>query len=282
MNITNFSKILSRIKIDYESCITSRSFNGKTYANGGKAKEALIRSQKLICYIHEFVKKELINNGINPSKIYPPLNQNYPEIQLVGHLKQKKQDLCIIPNIKSAKPTIITSGPLVGSEDKLGIPLLKRTISINIRSQLSSLQKNFDTLYERTFAEALNLHLRAPQICLGEIYLIPTHEYDDTAMKENKIKFKAASNLSQYIRSFQAINSRWHAARDHYKYERIFLAIADFRKSPPKLYSNAETLIKDGLLESDKNTNLNNLSINNFVEDLLREYEVRFSCSKLK
>ena len=44
---------------------------------------------------------------------------------------------------------------------------------------MSSLAKNADTLFERIFAKSLNLHMRYPNIVLGEVYLIPVYEYDD-------------------------------------------------------------------------------------------------------
>jgi len=40
---TKFIPILSKIKLDYETAITTAIFDGKKYANGNKAKEALIR-----------------------------------------------------------------------------------------------------------------------------------------------------------------------------------------------------------------------------------------------
>ena len=52
---------------------------------------------------------------------------------------------------------------------------------------MSSLAKNSDTLFERTFAEAQNLHMRYPDIVLGEVYLIPVHEYDDDMVKRGTV-----------------------------------------------------------------------------------------------
>ena len=63
--------------------------------------------------------------------------------------------------------------------DPYGEEYSKNTLVINVRSQMSSLAKNSDTLFERTFAEAMNLHMQYPDIVLGEVYLIPINEYDD-------------------------------------------------------------------------------------------------------
>ena len=278
----SFISVLSHIKSGYESCVTSASFDGRTYPNGQKAKEALIRSSRLIGYIHEFIKEELISRNIAPTKIYPPLGQSNPEIPLTGFLKKKKQDICVIPDMSSRAPENLSTGPLRGTPDPLGKNLAERSLSINIRSQLSSLGKNFDTLYERTFAEALNLHLRNPRTCLGEVYLIPTHEYDDSSMLTNRIAFKPKpSDLEKYIYSFQAINSRTDHTKDDYKYERVFLAIADFRSSPPKLYSEIEDLIRDHLVPEDTTASLEELSVPNFIDSLLERYSERFDINAL-
>lgn len=72
---------------------------------------------------------------------------------MAGFLKKKSQDISIIP--EGFREEEITDGVLIGKKDKIGKGILSKSISINIRSQLSSIGKNFDTLYERTFAEAL-------------------------------------------------------------------------------------------------------------------------------
>jgi hypothetical protein len=153
---------------------------------------------------------------------------------------------------------------------------IEKILTVNIRSQLSSLGKNIDTLYERTFAEALNFHLSYPKQCLGEVYLIPTHEYDDRAMIQNTILFKAVSKIEDYIRIFQAINSRHTTNKDEYKYERVCLLIVDFRQATPKLYSSTEELKNDGLIEKDSSVNMDNLAIKDFAKDLLNIYVERF------
>lgn len=185
----DINEALKRIKVELEEAITTAVFNGKPCSNGNTAKQALIRSQRLINYIHESIKIELINYGVNPDKIYPHLNSTKPEIKIQGFLKAKNQDICIVPNPK-----------ILQNESDI-----EKVLIVNARSQLSSLQKNIDTLYERTFAEALNLHLQYAKQCLGEVYLIPTHEYDDRAMVDNQVKFKKVSRIEHYIQMFQAL-----------------------------------------------------------------------------
>jgi hypothetical protein len=257
-------QILLQIKTDFDRAITTARFNGNTYANGNKAKEALIRSQKIINLIHEFVKNDFVNCGVPPQMIFPPVGNSNPEIKIKGFLKSKNQDVTIIPN---SEQVVLSDTDSVDNE---------KILSVNIRSQLSSLAKNIDTLYERTFAEALNLHLSYPRQCLGEVYLIPTHEYDDKAMLRNQVAYKSASKIESYIKMFQAINNRRDTDKDGYKYERVCLLIADFRQANPKLYESIEELKNDGLVPQNSTVTLENLTSNNFANDLLSIYKARF------
>lgn len=261
----DIKEALKRIKVEFERAITTSVFNDKLYDDGNRAKEALIRSQRLINYIHESIKVEFINCGVNPDKIFPRLNSTKPEIIIRGFLKPKRQDICIVPNPLAIRDQSQT----------------EKVITVNIRSQLSSLNKNFDTLYERTFAEPLNLHLENPKQCLGEVYLIPTHEYDDGAMVDNRVEFKSVSRIEHYIQMFQALNKRIDYERDEYKYERVCLLIADFRQESPKLYSDIQELINDGLISRSTQVTLDNLTYDNFASDLLDTYSRRFNIREL-
>lgn len=260
----NIYDVLRQIKTDFDRAILSAQFNGNSYANGNKAKEALIRSQRIINYIHEYVKNEFKRCGVPQQMIFPPIGTSKPEIKIKGFLKSKNQDVAIIPFER-----------LVPLTDTV-LPEIEQILSVNIRSQLSSLSKNIDTLYERTFAEALNLHLSRPNQCLGEVYLIPTHEYDDKAMLQNRVIFKSVSKIEDYIRMFQAINNRRIANKDEYKYERVCLLIADFRQETPNLYNSIEGLKNDGLVPQNSTVSLENLTAENFAEKLLAIYVERF------
>ena len=257
-------QILLQIKTDFDRAITTAHFNGNTYANGNKAKEALIRSQKIINLIHEFVKNDFVNCGVPPQMILPPVGSSSPEIKIKGFLKSKNQDVTIIP---TESQVVLSNTDSIDNE---------KILSVNIRSQLSSLAKNIDTLYERTFAEALNLHLSYPRQCLGEVYLIPTHEYDDKAMLRNEVVYKSVSKIENYIKMFQAINNRLDTDKDGYKYERVCLLIVDFRQENPKLYETIEDLENDGLVSQDSTVTLENLTSNNLANDLLSVYRSRF------
>lgn len=278
-------KVVSLMKNEIESAVKTSMFNFKKYENGQKAKEALIRSSKLINYIHEWVKIELVMNGVNPALIHPPIGASGPELNIAGFLKLKDQDVCVVPTAVLPQPRIISWGPLANENifDMLGHELSQNVLVINVRSQLSSIAKNTDTLFERTFAEALNLHIMYPKMVLAEIYMIPVYEYDDVAMIEGEVKFKKnKTNLEKYISFFDAISHRNDENDELYKYENTFLLITDFSIDPPIVYSSTQQLKDAGLLETDYKLNLENISQMEFISKLLKKYSERFDLINLK
>ncbi len=256
----------------------------KAIKEGGEAeKTALIRSQKLIKRIHETVKSEFIKAGVNPENIKPKLGVSEGELKLAGFFKKKDQDICIVPNNLHEKEEFSDSGLLLGEKDRYGKEYTEHIISVNIRSQLSSLAKNFDTLYERTFAESLNLHMRCPKMCLGEVYMIPVCEYDTHAAQEKKIAFAdRISSIEKYLLAFDMINLRRSVKDDLYKYERVCLLIVDFRTKNPKIYHNDKDLKKDGLLPHNSRATISRLNFRTFAKDLLKVYSGRFGTDRFR
>lgn len=76
--------------IDKQLIIFKEMIEQAIIDKGVKGKESIIRSSELINLIHDAVKFELIKQGVNPDKIFPPFNKRNPEIKLAGFLKQKK------------------------------------------------------------------------------------------------------------------------------------------------------------------------------------------------
>lgn len=244
---------------------------------GIKAKEAMIRSSRPINFIHEAVKADLIRKGISPDRIHPPLDASKPELKLAGFIKQKHQDVCVSPGGYVPESEIMTEGILREAIDYYGKDYTERTISINIRSQMSSLAKNFDTLYERTIAEAQNLHVRCQKMVLGEVYMIPVKEYDVSVMDNNLVRFiDKVGAVEKYIKSFQAINGRLDFTREDYKYERVCLLLVDFAQTPAKIYTTNQELINDGLLDENSTASIDELSWGTFTDSILNSYKNRF------
>lgn len=252
--------------------------------NGEDGKTSVIRSSDLINLIHDAVKFELIKQGINREKIFPPFKKKSPEIKLAGFLKQKNQDVCVLPINMERKPTIINWGPLAfeNKTDQYGYEFSNNALVINVRSQMSSLAKNTDTLFERTFAEADNLHMRYKDMVLGEVYLIPTHEYNDNLVKDNIVGFKTNhTNIEKYISFFNSINNRKLGA-ESYLYERCALLIVDFNNKVPKLYKNSQELKEDGLISDDFPIEYSTLAFDTFAKDILKIYSERHNINNLK
>ncbi len=240
----------------------------------------MIRSSRPINNIHDAVKSSLIAAGISHKRIHPTLGATSPELKLAGFLKHKHQDVCVSPDGHVPVNEILQDGLLMEAADFYGRAYTERVLAINIRSQLSSLAKNFDTLYERTIAEAQNLHVRCPRMVLGEVYMIAVKEYNPIAMKNKQVSFiDRVGAVEKYIRSFQAINGRKDFTKEDYKYERVCLLIVDFAKSPAKIYHTDEELIADGLMPADSRASINELNWQSFAPSILKTYSERFDIS---
>lgn len=275
-SLITLQKAVNEIKKSIETAIKT---------SGTVGKNNLIRSQKPIKLLHEVAKAELIRNKVNSECLHPPLNQSNGELSLSGFFKKKDQDICVVPKNSKEKPeTLKFEGILYGQIDKFGFNFTEKTLSINVRSQLSSSAKNFDTLYERTFAEALNLHLRCPKMVLGEFYMIAVNEYDSDAANKKKVAYKSvsgvANHIEKYLLSFSAVNNRKSVNSDHFKYERVCLLIVDFSQKTPKIYHTDKELRKDNLLPKGSKSSIEKLSFPNFIPDLLQIYSTRFGTGK--
>jgi len=266
---------LKSIKIILDNAILS---------GGIKAKESLIRSSSLINILHETVKHDLVETGIEPRNITPSPNSATPEMCIAGFLKSKNQDVCVTPAGIPRLRRKVTWGPAAVENvyDDYGEEYVRKTFVINIRSQMSSISKNTDTLFERTFAEPMNLHMIYPDLVLGEVYLVPVFEYEQGTMDEKKISFmKHRTKIEKYIGFFDAISGRDDVTRDFYKYERCALLIVDFRTDEPVRYGSTSELIEDKLLPKDFPIEYSRIAYDGFIKDMLRTYDGRFGLSHL-
>ena len=250
---------------------------------GQEGKESMIRSSEPIMNIHDAVKSSLISSGVSAELIYPPLFERRPELKLAGSLKKKDQDICVVPNDREMVSEILSRGLLENTIDEFGEDYTRETLVVNVRSQISSIQKNFDTLYERTISEAQNLHDRCNEMVLGEVYLLAVPEYNDAAFKNYECEFKRVNTklVEKYIKSFQAITGRTDASDYLYQYEATCLLIVDFSRPIPKIYNTTQELIDDGLLLPTSTVVYEGLDWNSFTPKLLDIYNTRFGAGKL-
>lgn len=251
--------------------------------SGVSGKKSLITSQQLINILHEVIKSSLVAENVNPILIHPSIGRSNGEKTLAGFLKFKKQDICVFPNNKMSRVEEIDFNGLynTGTNDPYGELFSEHILSINVRSQLSSLSKNLDTMYERTYAEPLNLHRRVPKMVLGEVYLISVRELNSAQVALNNVTYKpftdsTARYLEKYIKGFAALNMRASQRDDDFKYERVALIIADFSQNPIKIYNSTQELKDDELLPANSSATMDNLNYDGFVKRLLEVYEKRF------
>lgn len=236
-NIQLLQKHLNRIKKLYE---------GEIRRKGGNP-GFLIRSGKIIDELYEYLKQELVKNGVKKSYINPPLGKSSPEKEIGGYFKAKDQDILI-------------------QKDEL-----KPMASLNIRSQLSSVQKNYDTLFERLVAESVNIHERFPQMPCGYLYLLPTIGYSSEAMKKNKVVKDEYFNWEKYLATFSLLANRKDSKDKTFKYEKICLLAVDFSTNPPHILSSTDDFLSRNLITKDfaKNFDYSPLRVDDIVEKLI-------------
>ena len=212
MNLNLLQVAINGMKQALEEAIETATFNGKHYDDGQAAKEALIRSQRLILPIHEVVKRSLaeeLQRRKRRFEIHPSIGKSAPELKISGFIKAKDQDVVVLFDGDEAAAEEIQDGPLAGEKDEVGRRQSERSIVIGVRSQMSSVAKNFDTLMERAFAETLNLRLRLPELTMAEVYVLPVAEYDNAAMTNNEVAWKRRTvNVAKFIKTFLAITHR--------------------------------------------------------------------------
>lgn len=281
MNITQLEQAVSEIKGDLEAAIRTCRCIGREYPNGQKAKEALIRSQRLIMKVHEVTKASLSaalhTEGLSHT-IHPPLGASGPELKVTGFIKAKQQDVVALIDAQRPTPETIQEGPLEGFRDDIGKAASEKAIVIGVRSQMSSVAKNFDTLMERAFAETLNLRLRLPSLVMAEVYLLPVVEYDDVAMVSNRVAFKPGFvPVERFIKTFIGISGRQNDDLDAslYKYDRSCLVLVDCREDLPRVFETLEQLKAEGIVRADLELDFGKLSPRGFCTDLVEAYVER-------
>jgi hypothetical protein len=280
MDLAALQAAVALFKDDLATAITSASYNGKAYANGQEAKNAAIRSGKPIARLHEVVKIDLRDaleaRGLAP-KIHPPIGSSSPELKITGFIKGKAQDVTVLFGDDEPIPEVLAEGPMKGETDAVGLAVSNRSIIVGVRSQVSSIDKNFDTLMERAFAEPLNLHLRLPLSVVGEVYLLPVVELHDDALKNNTVGFKNGFvKIERFLKTFLAISGRVTAADEPYKYERSALVLTDLRSDPPTIYASLDHLRDDGVVGNDVVLpDISSLMPQTFGQDLAETYLLR-------
>lgn len=286
MNYARLQNDVQEIKAAIEEAITTNAYRGRKFGDGVDAKNALIRSSTLIMRIHETAKMGLADAlsraGIDHT-VQPPIAQNSPELDVWGLLKKKTQDIVLLSAKHQPRAELIKDGPLSGEYDLLGKDATANAIVVGVRSQLSSVDKNFDTLMERAFAETTNLRMRHPDLVMGEVYMLAVREYDDKAMRANQVRWKPGfTNVPRFITLFNAMSGRKEPTdlSETYKYERSALVLVDFSTNPVTVFRSQEDLISAGVLNRAARCDYSNLTPESFSDGIVESYLLRHNITR--
>ena len=224
------------------------------YEQGGNQTINIIRSGTIIRHLEDWCVEELIQVGISHRDISTSFKAS-------GFFKTKKQDVAVL----CKKFNCSRHGR---------IPPL----TVNVRSQLSSIQKNFDTLYERLIAETLNLHLADPEHVAGFLYLIPLWGFDEKALKKGNVQLNENYDRSKYVESFEKVNLRSSPKNEEWKYERVCLLTVDFSTDPPEPVVGLPSKELDSTLYHSLDTTRiwRCLDYRDFFSDLVEKARARF------
>jgi len=183
-----------------------------------------VRGQNFIKQLHKYCIEELKSRGF--------IGELDPkgEIKILTSHKFKDVDVAVVHP---------TSGPL---------------LIIGVRSQMSSLGKNFLNYYEMEVGDVSAIHERYPLCVVGLLYLHPTESILPGAKKENFDFYRAE-------KMFALISDREKSSDPQAHYEEIAYLRVNFHKNTPTLDQNFPTL--------------ENLRIDDFFDKLLQKYVER-------
>lgn len=187
-----------------------------------------VRGQGMIKQLHDFSIRELKRLGISERKFIIK-----PEATIFGAHKPKEVDVAVIH--KEVGPLIIVS----------------------IRSQMSSIDKNFINYYEGIIGDVISLHEKYPDLVIGEIYMLPKETIIRDLDGHRRIE---PHDLRKKEKLFKRITNRKDGKDRLDKYEHLAFLAVDFVKEPPEVLDIPEDPT---------------LRIEDFYDKLLRTYEER-------
>lgn len=180
-----------------------------------------VRGQNFIKQLHGYCMEELKARGFS-GELEPK-----GEIKVLTSHKFKDVDVAVVHP---------TSGPL---------------LVIGVRSQMSSLGKNFLNYYEMEVGDVSAIHERYPLCVVGLLYLHPTESILPGSKKES-FDFDRAEKM------FSLISGREKSSDPQSHYEEIAYLRVNFHKNPPTVDQSFPTL--------------ENLRIEDFFDKLLQKY----------
>ena len=179
-----------------------------------------VRGQNFIKKLHDYCAEELSDRGFTGGL------KPRAEVKVLTSHKFKDIDIAIVHP---------TSGPL---------------LVIGVRSQMSSLSKNFLNYYEMEVGDVSAIHERYPLCVVGLLYLHPMK----SILPGNK---KESFDFDRAEKMFSLISGRQKSSDPQAHYEEIAYMRVNFHKNPPTLDQKFPTS--------------ENLKIDNFFDKLLQK-----------
>lgn len=251
----------------------------KISTKGTKGVTSLIKGSKLINLFHEAIKLDLEQHNINTFCIHPKIGYTKPEIKLTGAIFTKRQDICILPlNIEKKTGYFDIFTHQKDDIDIYGKDCMNNSLTINIKSQLSSLPNNFSTLFSGFVGETINLKKISPNIITSNFLIIPLYALDIKSIKQNQINFiSKQTNIEKYIKTALRISTT------NYSYisnnielnDRLGLLIIDFSQDIPYIFKNDQELREKGIISKDFPYSYRMVDTLNFITDILTIYSQR-------
>jgi len=289
---------------DYYNLRETRTETKERENNGWGAMEKIILGSQHIEIIHEVVKlsiaEELEEIGIE-SRIIPEITSLcYPRSSAgrekkVPSFKEKNIDILVVFGEEEIQ---------YQDEDEtiVSIELAEQSIVIGCRGQYSSLSNNLNTLFERAGAESIFQRMfqnddgNMTNSVMGDVYILLCPEYkpiDNNPQNACTPHWNPHNYVETYIRDYLGISNRPNPIgveeneydwRDHVRYERAALIIADFsieEGGSVNFYHTLEEMLDEEIISREfYNANHEaydqHLSPVNFARDLVAAHRARW------
>lgn len=211
--------------LELTNCLTNMK---NIYLNDSTAS---VRSSKFIFPLHRYCISQLENilaprgnlqKILLKDMVCPRGKPHYPK-EVKADSLQLMQEATLFGSHKNKDADIVLSQYANGPQ-----------IIIGVRSQMSSVAKNFENYYEGIIGECISLHDRFPMATIGYVYLLPTRPIKPGLVEE--------VNLEKAEKLFEKITGRNDWRSPHDKYEHFAFLKVDFLQDPPSILPTKDIL----------------------------------------
>lgn len=171
-----------------------------------KDPENAIRSKRFSNKIHDYCIHELKRLKVDEKQF-----RIKTEAEIFGSHKLKKVDVAVLQE---------DNGPIM---------------AISVKTQMSSIAKNFMGYYENLIGDVIGLHDKFPSLTVGMLYLLPLKIIRRD--KNGHIRTESY-DLQKIEELFRLISNRADSDSKTSKYEHFALLVVDFEKEIPEIVTS--------------------------------------------